>query len=168
MNRSHGLLFWLVAACAPNAASEQKRVVGSVEQVWEFINAEKESGGRCAEELFPPSKPFIRDSKLEQAARVQARRCAKSGRIAHHWPDNSTPQTRANAQGFQGDVSETLMSGPAYPDAVARKWFESEPHCRILRDPRYDRAGMAVETVEGGLIRFYWVAVVGQSVSGSP
>jgi uncharacterized protein YkwD len=158
------VLFQVACLNQPSEFDEGKRHQGSVAQLWIVLNMERRKGGDCGSQSFPSAPSLQPNSSLQKAAAEQVGRGREAGIIFHQWPDGSSPKTRAKTYGYSGDVSEVIMSGFAFPDEVIRRWMNSEPHCRVLRDPKYTHAGLAVATRSSGNVRFFWTGVLGLNV----
>lgn len=105
---------------------------------------------------------------LEQAAQRHARDVlnnrALNGDIGS---DGSTPQDRANAAGFQGNVAETVAINPALAISgieLLRQWYYNPDYLRIMQDCNNSLMGV---WSENSLDRTVVVAVYGQPAPGT-
>jgi hypothetical protein len=137
---------------APTANADNKRLNESV-----FVNidtAQKQNG--C------PQEPRL-DGRLVEAARLHTldvlNNRALDGDIGS---DGSTPQDRANAQGFVGKASETVAINPALAISgieILGQWWYNPEYKAIMQDCSNLAIGV---WSENSLDRSVVVAVYGQ------
>jgi uncharacterized protein YkwD len=137
---------------APAANADNKRLNESV-----FVNidtAQKQNG--C------PQEPSL-DGRLVEAARLHTldvlNNRALDGNIGS---DGSTPQDRANAQGFVGKASETVAINPALAISgieILGQWWYNPEYKAIMQDCSNLAIGV---WSENSLDRSVVVAVYGQ------
>jgi hypothetical protein len=76
--------------------------------------------------------------------------------------DGSTPQTRAAAAGYRGDVAETVATNPALAISgleLIRQWYYNPAYLAVMQDCRYSQIGV---WSANSLDRTVVVAVYGQ------
>jgi uncharacterized protein YkwD len=142
----------ITATTAPSALADNKRLNESV-----FANiytAQKQNG--CPTEAR-------RDPRLTEAARLHTLDVLNdpntNGDIG---TDGSTPQDRANAQGFNGKVAETVAINPALAISgieILAQWWYDPPSRATMQDCANTAIGV---WSENSLARSVVVAVYGQ------
>jgi pSer/pThr/pTyr-binding forkhead associated (FHA) protein len=85
-----------------------------------ILNAWREELGR---------RKLFMDARLQKAAQKHAGACAAAGKIWHVGSDGS-PQSRCQAEGFDGPVGENVCLGYGSPQAAFKAWDEASDHCR--------------------------------------
>jgi uncharacterized protein YkwD len=147
------LLTGMVVATAPaSALADNKRLNESV-----FANiytAQKQNG--CPTEAK-------RDPRLTEAARLQTLDVLNNPDLnGDTGSDGSTPQDRANGQGFKGKVSETVAINPALAISgieILAQWWYDPPSRATMQDCANTAIGV---WSENSLARSVVVAVYGQ------
>ncbi|MCB8926442.1 MAG: LysM peptidoglycan-binding domain-containing protein [Ardenticatenaceae bacterium] len=111
--------------------------------------------------------PFQYSSALASAAQNQANYMAANTVFSSHvGAGGSTPQSRANAAGYVGRVSENIVGGTGMTAARGLTWWVNSPvHYNTLITSRYQEAGTGFAT--NGNENFY-VLVVGQPSDAPP
>lgn len=111
--------------------------------------------------------PFQYSTALASAAQNQANYMAANAVFSSHvGAGGSTPQSRANAAGYVGRVSENIVGGTGMTAARGLTWWVSSPvHYNTLVTSRYQEAGTGFAT--NGSENFY-VLVVGQPSDAPP
>ena len=141
-----------VAAATPSAFADNKRLNNSV-----FVNiytAQKQAG--C------PTESKV-DGRLVEAARLHSLDIVNNpGLNGDLGSDGSTPQDRANGQGFVGKVSQTVATNPALAingiDILGQWWWDP-PARATMQDCANTAIGVWSENT---LSRSVVVAVYGQ------
>lgn len=110
--------------------------------------------------------PFQANAALVAAAQNQASYMAENGVFSSHVGyGGSTPQTRANAAGYIGFVSENIVGGTGLTPRQGLTWWRNSPvHYNTLVTARYTEAGTAFSS--DGESNFF-VLVVGRKVSST-
>ncbi|MCP4424518.1 MAG: LysM peptidoglycan-binding domain-containing protein [Chloroflexi bacterium] len=111
--------------------------------------------------------PFQINSALMSAAQNQANYMATNTIFTSHvGAGGSTPQSRANAAGYVGYVSENIVGGTGMTPNQGFIWWENSPvHYNTLVTTRYIEAGTGYAT--NGSENFY-VLVVGRPSDAPP
>lgn len=111
--------------------------------------------------------PFQYSNALAAAAQNQANYMAANTVFTSHvGAGGSTPQSRANAAGYVGRVSENIVGGTGMTAARGLTWWANSPvHYNTLITSRYQEAGTGFAT--NGNENFY-VLVVGQPSDAPP
>lgn len=110
---------------------------------------------------------FQYSNALSAAAQNQANFMAANGVFSSHiGAGGSTPQSRAAAAGFVGQVSENIVGGTGMTAARGLNWWINSPvHYNTLITSRYQQAGTGYAS--NGSENFY-VLVVGQPSNAPP
>lgn len=143
----------VTALCAPaSALADNKRINDSV--VSNVYTAQKMNG--C------PGR-IIRNPALVEAARLHTFDVLNNRDLGGDLgSDGSTPQDRAHAVGFNGQVSETVAINPAMAISgmeILQQWWNDPPSRAIMQDCRFTAIGV---WSENSLDRTVVVAVYGQ------
>ncbi len=85
-----------------------------------ILNAWREELGR---------RKLFMDTRLQKAAQKHSAVQAQAGKIWHVGA-NGTPQSRCQAEGFDGPVGENVCLGFGSPRAAFKAWDEASDHCR--------------------------------------
>ncbi|MDV3124534.1 CAP domain-containing protein [Mycobacterium sp. 21AC1] len=140
------------AVALPSAHADNKRLNESV-----FVNiytAQQQNG--C------PTEPKL-DGRLVEAARVHALDVLNNPNLdGDIGSDGSTPQDRANGQGFVGTATETVAINPALAISgieILGQWWYDPPRRAIMQDCANTAIGV---WSENSLARSVVVAVYGQ------
>ncbi|HFC12947.1 MAG TPA: CAP domain-containing protein, partial [Anaerolineae bacterium] len=81
---------------------------------------------------------FTYNPKLAVAAAQQAQFIADNNTYTHTGTGGSTPQTRANAAGYNGRASENIVGGSNMTPAQALAWWKnSPPHYNTITSDYY-------------------------------
>ncbi len=139
----------------PQSAAAQS---GTAYQVIQLVNEFRANHG------LPP---FQVNSALSAAAQNQANYMAANTIFSSHVGEGgSTPQSRANAAGYVGYVSENIVGGTGMTPNRGLVWWENIPvHYNTLVTSRYIEAGTGYAT--NGSENFY-VLVVGRPSDAPP
>jgi LysM repeat protein len=104
---------------------------------------------------------FQYDSSLTAAAQSQASWMAQTGIYSHYQSNGSSPQSRADAAGYVGFVSENIVGGTSLRPREGLIWWQNSPiHNQTLLTSRYVHAGVGY-ALSGDGQRMY-VLVVGR------
>lgn len=105
------------------------------------------------------------NNTLAAAAQNHANWMASTAVYSHTETDGSTPQTRANAVGYVGYVSENIVGGTSLsPQQGVTWWINSPVHFNTLISNRYTEIGLGYAVGNG---QNFYVLVVGNP-SNSP
>jgi uncharacterized protein YkwD len=151
-----GLLLLVVAALAPAVRAAPAAQSGSATEIFNLVNQLR------AEHGLPP---YQFNGTLAVAAQNHANWMAANVAYSHTQHDGSTPQTRANAAGYNGSVTEIIVGGSNMtPQQGLIWWRNSALHYSNMVSNRYFEAGAAFAT--NGSQNMY-VMVIGRA-SNSP
>jgi LysM repeat protein len=153
---SLGLLFFL--ATSLNQLTINPVQAQSAGEIMQLVNGFRTING------LPP---FQINSALSVAAQNQASYMASNGIFSSHiGAGGSTPQSRANAAGYIGQVSENIVGGTNMTANQGLTWWRNSPvHYNTLITSRYIEAGSGFAT--NGSESFY-VLVVGRPSDAPP
>jgi uncharacterized protein YkwD len=119
------------------------------------INALRESGCKCGDEVIAPVDPLEWNSALEEAATNHATDMYMHNYFSHQSLDGTSHIERVRRAGYEGDyVGEVIARRYYLTKDVIEGWKDSESHCRALMDSIYTEMGGAKK---GG----YWVVDLG-------
>jgi LysM repeat protein len=105
--------------------------------------------------------PFQYDSFLASAAQNHASWMAQTGIYSHFQTNGSSPQSRADAAGYVGFVSENIVGGTNLRSREALIWWQNSPsHNQTLLTSRYIHAGVGYALSGDG--QHMYVLVVGR------
>lgn len=161
MNRLHprfvvGLLLLGFVALIPVAGAAPASQGGSASEILNLVNQLR------AEHGLPP---YQYNATLAAAAQNHANWMANTVTYSHTQDNGSTPQTRANAAGYNGFVTEIIVGGSNMtPQQGLIWWRNSSLHYSNMVSSRYFEAGAAFAT--NGSQNMY-VIVIGRP-SNSP
>src|SRR5688572_6659692 len=83
--------------------------------------------------------PLTMDTRLMQAAQIQAQYMAEHTRTTHAGPNGTTPAQRVKQQGYHYvQVAENVAGGAETPEAVLQGWMHSPPHRQNILGPFTD------------------------------
>jgi LysM repeat protein len=103
--------------------------------------------------------PFSYNAQLAAAAQEQSVWLSLNGIYVHNH-GGSTPQTRANAAGYQGYVVENIVGGTGLTPAEAVLWWINSPvHLNTLLSSRHTEVGIGFAT---GLDQNFYTLVAGR------
>lgn len=142
-----GVCLFLLAAARPHAIEAQ-----SADAILQQINQFRLNNGLPA---------LTHNGSLASAAQNQANYMAEFGVFSSHMGYNgSWPQSRANAAGYSGQVTENIVGGTNLTAPRALTWWVNSPgHYNAIITTRYTEAGAGFASA-GGIN--YYVLVVGQ------
>jgi len=110
--------------------------------------------------------PFTYNGQLAAAAQSHANWMAANVAYTHTGAGGSTPLSRAQAQGFQGYVSENIVGGTNMSPRGGVLWWQNSPvHYATITSGRYTEAGTGYAT--NGEQNMY-VLVVGRPSGTAP
>ena len=139
------LLLWLTSGTAVIAQSPANEILT-------LVNNLRTANGLPA---------FQYDSSLATAAQNQASWMAQTGTYSHYQTNGSSPQSRADAAGYIGFVSENIVGGTKLAPREGLIWWQNSPvHNQTLLTSRYVHAGTGYALSADGQ-RMY-VLVVGR------
>jgi uncharacterized protein YkwD len=102
---------------------------------------------------------LTRQTRLMQAAQVQAQYMARSNQATHQGPDGTTPAQRVQQQGYHAmRVAENVAHGQQTAEAVLQAWLHSPPHRQNLLGPFTDMGAARASSANGVP---YWCVVFG-------
>lgn len=108
---------------------------------------------------------FTYNGRLAAAAQEQANWMAVNVQYVHNH-DGSTPQTRAQAAGYAGRVSENIVGGTDLTPQQGVTWWQNSPtHFNTMISTRYTEAGVGVAY---GADQNFYVLVVGNPSDAPP
>lgn len=143
-----------LAACSttipvlPKAASSPESM--SDEEILTAINAVRRANG---------APPWTYNSRLEDAARSQARLMAQKNTMSHDL--GVTLRQRVTAAGYLGAVGENVGKGYKDLPGVIGGWMDSSGHRSTLLSHRFVEFGLAAARGPGG--KLYWAMIAGGS-----
>jgi uncharacterized protein YkwD len=99
------------------------------------------------------------DTRLMQAAQLQAQYMARFKQATHQGPNGSTPAQRVQQQGYRAmRVAENVANGQATAEAVLQAWLHSPPHRQNILGPFADMGAARATSADGVP---YWCVVFG-------
>ena len=104
----------------------------------------------------PACDPLAVDDRLAAAAQGHSDDMAANDYFDHISPDGTTPQDRAEAEGFTAPVGENIAAGQRTPQDVMAAWMASEDHRANIVDCRYTVTGIGLN--DDG---WYWTQMFG-------
>lgn len=142
-----GFCLLLLAGARPDTAKAQ-----TADAIWQQVNLFRQNNG------LPPLQY---NAALASAAQNQANFMAEFGVFSSHMGyGGSWPQSRANAAGYSGQVSENIVGGTELTAPRGVTWWVNSPvHYNTLITTRYTQAGTGF--ARGGDVNYY-VLLVGQ------
>lgn len=144
----------LLAACAstmpmlPKSASTPESL--SDGEILAAINAVRQANG---------APPWTYNSRLEDAARAQARLMAQKNTMSHDL--GVTLRQRVTAAGYLGAVGENVGKGYTDLPGIIGGWMASSGHRSTLLSTRFVEFGLAAARGPGG--KLYWAMIAGGS-----
>ena len=143
---------FLFVATSLNQGTAKSVQAQSAGEIMQLVNGFRSANG------LPP---FQINSALSSAAQNQANYMAANGVFSSHiGAGGSTPQSRADAAGYIGFVSENIVGGTGMSAGQGLNWWRNSPvHYNTLVTQRYIEAGTGFAT--NGSENFY-VLVVGR------
>jgi uncharacterized protein YkwD len=103
--------------------------------------------------------PWTYNTRLEDAARSQARLMAQKNTMSHDL--GVTLRERVTAAGYLGAVGENVGKGYKDLQSVIGGWMDSSGHRGTLLSPRFVEFGLAAARGPGG--KLYWAMIAGGS-----
>lgn len=123
--------------------------------ILDAINRTRKANGR---------PPLTYNSRLEAAARSQARLMASRDQLSHNL--GVTLRQRVTAAGYDGAVGENVAGGQRTLEEAIQGWLDSPRHRETLLSPRFTEFGLAVASVPSGKksrYGIYWAFIAGGS-----
>ena len=157
LKRRHFLVLGAAAALAacsttvpvlPKPASSPETL--SDEEIVAVINATRRANG---------APPWTYNTRLEDAARAQARLMASRDTLSHDL--GTTLRERVTAAGYMGAVGENVAKGYATLPAAIEGWLGSSGHRSTLLSHRFTEFGLAAARTGSGKV--YWAMIAGGS-----
>lgn len=143
-----------LAACSttipvlPKSASTPETLTD--DEILAAINAVRKANG---------SPPWAYNTRLEQAARSQARLMAQKDTMSHDL--GVTLRERVTAAGYLGAVGENVGKGYKDLPSIIGGWMELSGHRSTLLTHRFVEFGLAAARSPGGKV--YWAMIAGGS-----
>jgi uncharacterized protein YkwD len=143
-----------LAACSttipmlPKAASSPETLTD--EEILTAINTVRRANG---------APPWTYNTRLEEAARSQARLMAQKNTMSHDL--GVTSRERVTAAGYLGAVGENVGKGYKDLQGVIGGWMDSSGHRGTLLSHRFVEFGLAAARGPGG--KLYWAMIAGGS-----
>jgi uncharacterized protein YkwD len=143
-----------LAACSatipvlPKSASIPETL--SDEEILAAINAVRRANG---------APPWQYNSRLESAARSQARLMAQKNTLSHDL--GVTLRERVTAAGYLGAVGENVAKGYTSLQGAIEGWMNSSGHRGTLLNHKFTEFGLAAARGPGG--KLYWAMIAGGS-----
>ena len=136
MRRLFFSLVFLWLLLGPGAAEPATAQGGSAAEILQLVNQYRAQHG------LPP---YQYNGTLALAAQNQAVWMANNVAYSHTQTNGSTPQTRANAVGYNGYVSEIIVGGSNMTPSRGLIWWQNSAlHNSMMLSNRYSEAGPAV------------------------
>lgn len=121
------LLIWLIFGYTAPVEAQ------SADQIVSQVNTFRASLG------LPP---FTYNPQLASAAQQQAQYIADTNRYTHTGYGGSTPQSRANAAGYNGSATENIVGGSNMTPRQGLIWWQnSSVHYATITSPNYTEIG---------------------------
>jgi len=144
-----------LAACSTTIPALPKSASASPEsltdaEILAAINAVRKANG---------APPWTYNTRLEDAARSQARLMAQKNTMSHDL--GVTLRERVTAAGYLGAVGENVGKGYKDLPGIISGWMESSGHRSTLLSHRFVEFGLAVARGPGG--KLYWAMIAGGS-----
>jgi uncharacterized protein YkwD len=109
-------------------------------------------------------KPLRYNSRLEDAARSQARLMASRDQLSHDL--GISLRQRVTTAGYEGAVGENVAGGQRTLEHAIQSWLSSPAHRDTLLSERFTEFGLAVASVssgKGSRYGIYWAFIAGGS-----
>ena len=155
---SVAILAWTAVGFAPSATADNKRLNDSV--VANIYTVQHQAG--CTNDVTI-------NLQLQLAAEWHARDVLHNRNLnGDIGSDGTTPQDRAAAAGFRGEVAQTVAINPALAISgieLINQWYYNPAYLAIMRDCAHNVIGVSSEN---SIDRTVVVAVYGQPADGAP
>ena len=140
------------ATSAPAAACTFEENAAFVTQLQTLINTERTSNGLTA---------LNANNQLAAAAKAHATDMLCNNFLSHTGSDNSTPQTRIEAQGFPASlvVEDIYASQAATPQAALEWWLSDPDHRADILNAETTVFGIAYVSSDESMLGGYFVVV---------
>lgn len=132
----------------PKSASTPEMLTDA--EILAAINAVRKANG---------APPWTYNTRLEQAARAQARLMAQKNTLSHDL--GVTLRERVTAAGYLGAVGENVAKGYTSLAGAIEGWMASSGHRGTLLSHRFVEFGLAAARGPGG--KLYWAMIAGGS-----
>ncbi|MCB8945136.1 MAG: LysM peptidoglycan-binding domain-containing protein [Ardenticatenaceae bacterium] len=153
-----GILLPFLIFCLWLAGGTAVSAQNPTDEILNLVNAHRASYGLPA---------FQYNGQLANAAQNHAAWMAQTGIYSHFQTNGSSPQSRANAAGYVGNVSENIVGGTHLSAREGVLWWQnSGVHNQTMLSSRYSQAGVGYALSADGQ-RMY-VLVVGQPSDQPP
>lgn len=120
------------------------------DEILAAINAVRKANG---------APPWTYNTRLEDAARSQARLMAQKNTLSHDL--GVTLRQRVTAAGYLGAVGENVAKGYTSLQGAIEGWMNSSGHRSTLLNAKFTEFGLAVARGSGG--KLYWAMIAGGS-----
>ena len=143
-----------LAACSttipmlPKGASTPETLTN--DEILAAINAVRKANG---------APPWTYNTRLEEAARSQARLMAQRNTLSHDL--GVTLRERVTAAGYLGAVGENVAKGYTNLQGAIEGWMASSGHRGTLLNHKFTEFGLAAARGPGG--KLYWAMIAGGS-----
>ena len=144
-----------LAACSatvpvlPRSAASRPETLSDAE-IATAINAVRQANG---------APPWTYNSRLEEAARAQARLMAQKNTLSHDL--GVTLRQRVSTAGYLGAVGENVAKGYPSLQGAIEGWMQSSGHRGTLLSHRFVEFGLAAARGPGD--KLYWAMIAGGS-----
>lgn len=153
-----------VAPVSTAAASAAIPVGGRLGELLTLVNQTRQRGYNCGGIAKPPVPPLAYDTRLALAAQLHVNAMTLQGFADHVNPvTKSTPQTRAAAEGWTGEVAENLYTGGQTARETLDWWLGSSVHCANLMNAYWTHFGAGIALGDQGGEGPYWVIDFGRA-----
>ncbi len=132
----------------PKTASTPETLTDA--EILAAINAVRKANG---------APPWTYNTRLEEAARSQARLMAQKNTLSHDL--GVTLRERVTAAGYLGAVGENVAKGYTSLGGAIEGWMASSGHRGTLLSHRFVEFGLAAARGSGG--KLYWAMIAGGS-----
>lgn len=151
-------------AVAPVTASASIPVGGRLGELLTLVNQTRQRGYNCGGIAKPPVPPLAYDSRLALAAQLHVNAMTLQGFTDHVNPvTKSTPQSRAAAEGWRGEVAENLYTGGQTAQDTLDWWLRSSVHCANLMNAYWTHFGAGIALSDKSGDGPYWVIDFGRA-----
>ncbi len=105
-----------------------------------------------------PASPVTYNLKLNRSANSYAHKMSTMGFFSHSDENGHNVVERVEAVGYKWKaVGENLGIGQSDVKEALKDWIESESHCKMLMDPKFEEIGL-------GRYQKIWVLHLGQQL----
>ena len=90
-----------------------------------------------------PAPPVVYHPKLNQSATAYAQKMSSQGFFSHTDEHGQNVVDRVEATGYSWKVvGENLGTGQNDVKEALKDWIESESHCKMMMDPKFEEIGL--------------------------